>query len=117
LASQDLLRQALEKQTFSAIISAPEIVSRVLEGIYASRGSSEPQTIVVTGDISTDMAAGIASNIKIIKFSEAEREGIRTERIFTPTPGLSFVLLLLSIASSLIYPRTPRCIYCTLLCQ
>ncbi|KAL9714873.1 hypothetical protein Ac2012v2_001533 [Leucoagaricus gongylophorus] len=86
LASQDLLRQALEKQTFSAIISAPEIVSRVLEGIYASRGSSEPQTIVVTGDISTDTAAGIASNIKIIKFSEAEREGVRTERIFTPTP-------------------------------
>lgn len=95
LTCQDLLRQVLEKHTFSAIISTPETISRVLEGIYASGGGSKPQTIVVTGDISTETTASIASNIKIIKFSDAEREGVRAERIFTQTPGSSFVLFLL----------------------
>jgi len=105
LTCQDLLRQVLEKQTFSAIISTPEIVSRVLEGIYASGGSSKPQMIIVTGDISTEITASIASNIKIIKFSDAEREGVKAERIFTQTPGSSFVLFPLSYNSFIPEPH------------
>jgi len=102
LTCQDLLRQILKKHTFSAIILTPEITFRVLEGIYASGGSFRPQTIVVTGDIGTEITASVASNIKIIKFSDVEREGIRAERIFTQAPGSSFVLFPLSCDSFII---------------
>jgi len=102
LTCQDIIGQVLKKQTFSAIISTPEIVSSVLEGIYASGDSFKPQTIVVTGDIDTEITASIASNIKIIKFSDVEREGIRAERIFTQAPGSSFVLFPLSYDSFII---------------
>jgi long-chain acyl-CoA synthetase len=87
LTSQDLLGQVLETQTFSAIICTAEIVPRVLEGVYASGGNSKTQTIVVVGDISPQTSASVASNIRVLKFSEAEREGVKVEKILSQIPG------------------------------
>jgi long-chain acyl-CoA synthetase len=82
----------LETQSFSAIIASKEIVPRVLENIYASSFSSRPHTIVVVGDISQQTLASVASNIKVLKFGEVEREGIKIDNLVSKLPGKSFYI-------------------------
>ncbi|XP_006458425.1 hypothetical protein AGABI2DRAFT_183462 [Agaricus bisporus var. bisporus H97] len=86
LNSQDLLKRVLESQSFSAIIASPEIVPRVLETIYASSFNSRPHTIVIAGDVSQQTLASVASNIKILKFNEVEREGIKVDKLVSKLP-------------------------------
>ncbi|KAF7777471.1 hypothetical protein Agabi119p4_3543 [Agaricus bisporus var. burnettii] len=86
LNSQDLLKRVLESQSFSAIIASPEIVPRVLETIYASSFNSRSHTIVIVGDVSQQTLASVASNIKILKFNEVEREGIKVDKLVSKLP-------------------------------
>lgn len=60
---------------------------RVLESIYASGTNSKAHTIVVAGEISQQVSASIASNIRVLKFSEVEREGVKVEKVLSQPPG------------------------------
>ncbi|KAF9451207.1 hypothetical protein P691DRAFT_808392 [Macrolepiota fuliginosa MF-IS2] len=86
LTSQDLLKRVFETQPFSTIIATAEIVPRVLESIYASGSNSRPYTIITVGEVGAQTSASIASNIRILKFSEVEREGVKVEKILSPIP-------------------------------
>ncbi len=88
LTSQELLKQVLETQQFSAIIATADIVPRVLEHIYASGTNSKAHTIVIAGEISPQVSASIASNIQVLKFSEVEREGVKVEKVLSQVPGM-----------------------------
>jgi long-chain acyl-CoA synthetase len=46
----------------------------------------------VAGDISQQTLASAASNIKVLKFGEIEREGIKVDKLVSKLPGKFFII-------------------------
>ncbi|KAF8644958.1 hypothetical protein AX16_008161 [Volvariella volvacea WC 439] len=90
LHSSDLLSQVLESRHPSAIITHAHLLPQLLELIYDAE-TRIPHTIIVVGEPSSSAMASVASQIKILKFSELEREGNRVEKILSPVPKPSDV--------------------------
>lgn len=87
LTSADLLAPVLEAHPPSVILTQAELLPQLLELIYDSGESTREHYIVVVGEPSTKALATVASKIKVLKFAEVEREGIRVEKTLSPQPS------------------------------
>lgn len=59
----------------------------LLELIYESEERNLEHTIIVVDEPESGTLASVASNVKIIRFSEVEREGVRVQKILSPVPS------------------------------
>ncbi|KAL0947122.1 hypothetical protein HGRIS_013254 [Hohenbuehelia grisea] len=90
LSSPALLSPVLEAFPPSAIITHAEFLPHILELIY---DSDEPQqhTIIVVGEPSPKTLASVASQVRLITWSDIERDGTRVDKIYTAPPKPSDV--------------------------
>lgn len=44
-------------------------------------------TIIVVGEPTKGMMASVASNLKLLRFEEVEREGSKREKVLSPIPS------------------------------
>ncbi|TFK42886.1 hypothetical protein BDQ12DRAFT_676954 [Crucibulum laeve] len=86
LASSNLLSSVLESHPPSAIITHAFLLSQILELIYDAGEKTGHHTIIVVGEPSSQAMASVASNVKVLKFSEVEREGFKVEKVISPLP-------------------------------
>ncbi|KAF8964661.1 hypothetical protein BDZ97DRAFT_1814951 [Flammula alnicola] len=91
LSSSSLLSPVLEAHPPSAIITHAFLLPQLLELIYDSSERQTEHTIVVVGEPSAQTMASVASNVKVLKFAELEREGFKVEKILSPLPKPSDV--------------------------
>ncbi|KAJ6546491.1 hypothetical protein DFH09DRAFT_1040107 [Mycena vulgaris] len=99
LASSSLLASVLESHPPSAIIIHASMLSQILELIYDAGEASRNHTIVVVGEPSSQAMASVASKVKVLKWADVEREGIRVEKIISPLPKPSDVFTVSFYAS------------------
>lgn len=78
----------LNKHPTSAIITTAEFVPRMLDLIYKSKAKSSHVTIIVVGEVSHQIAAGVASNIRLLRFSDVEKNGDHADRVLTSPPRM-----------------------------
>lgn len=78
----------LNKHPTSAIIVTAEFVPRMLDLIYKSKAKSSHVTVIVVGEVSHQIAVGVASNIRLLRFSDVERNGYRADRVLTSPPRM-----------------------------
>lgn len=90
LSSSKLLSYVIETHPNDAIITHASLLPQLLELIYDS-DVVRNHTIIVVGEPSKRDLASVASNIKVLEFSEVEREGIKTTKINTTLPNASDV--------------------------
>ncbi|KAF8163006.1 hypothetical protein B0H34DRAFT_650803 [Crassisporium funariophilum] len=86
LTSASLLSPVLESHPPSAIITHGFLLPQLLELIYDSGERTTEHIIVVVGDPSPQAMASVASNVKVLKFAELEREGNKAEKILSAPP-------------------------------
>lgn len=99
LTSSNLLSSVFEAYPHSTIICHAFLLPRVLEIVYDSSSRQKAEhTIIVLGEPTTQAMASVASNIKIYRFDEVEREGFKRVRALSPVPSSS-----LFFASYLLY--------------
>ncbi|KIK08144.1 hypothetical protein K443DRAFT_672626 [Laccaria amethystina LaAM-08-1] len=91
LSSPTLLPAVLESYPPSAILTHAFLLPQLLEHIYETSEQSVEHTIVVVGEPSAQAMASVASNIKVLKFAEVEREGVKVEKIISPFSNTSDV--------------------------
>lgn len=91
LSSPTLLPTVLESYPPSAILTHAFLLPQLLEHIYETSEQSVEHTIIVVGEPSAQTMASVASNIKVLKFAEVEREGVKVEKIISPLSNASDV--------------------------
>lgn len=91
LTSADLLSPVLETHPPSVIITEAALLPQLLELIYDAGESGRDHTIVVVGEPSTQAMATVSSKIKVLKFPDVEREGVRVEKILSPAPSKELI--------------------------
>lgn len=84
LSSPTLLPTVLESYPPSAILTHAFLLPQLLEHIYETSEQTVEHTIIVVGEPSAQTMASVASNIKVLKFAEVEREGVKVEKIISP---------------------------------
>lgn len=89
ISSSTLLALVLESHLPTAIITHAELLPQILELIYDAGDRTGNHTIIVVGEPSPQAMASVASTIKILKFPEVEREGVRVEKSISPLPSES----------------------------
>ncbi|KAG6891047.1 hypothetical protein C0992_010709 [Termitomyces sp. T32_za158] len=88
LSSSKLLSAFLESSLPDAIITHTNLLPQILELLYEGDRTIN-HTIIVVGETTSKDLASVASNIKILEFSEVEREGVRVPKVVTPLPSPS----------------------------
>lgn len=96
LSSSKLLAPVLEAHPPSAIIIHAFLLPQLLELIYDSSERTTDHIIIVLGEPSAHTMASVASNVKVFKFGDVEREGFKVERILSPVPSQHPSLILSS---------------------
>ncbi|KAF7321822.1 Acetyl-CoA synthetase [Mycena kentingensis (nom. inval.)] len=91
LTATNLLALVLESHPPSAIITHAFMLPQILELIYDAGEHNRNHTVIVVGDPSPQVMATVASKVKVLKFSDLEREGVRVEKILSPVPKPSDV--------------------------
>ncbi|KAG6832418.1 hypothetical protein H0H87_001578 [Tephrocybe sp. NHM501043] len=90
LSSSKLLSFVLESSPPNAIITHTNLLPQILELLYEGDRTVN-HTIIVVGETTPKDLAAVASNIKVLEFSEVEREGVRVAKVATPLPNSSDV--------------------------
>ncbi|KAJ8521003.1 hypothetical protein ONZ45_g2237 [Pleurotus djamor] len=85
LSSLNLLSPVLDAHPLSAIITHAEFLPHILELLYDA-DEQQQHTIVVVGEPSSQALAGVSSKVKILVWSDVEREGTRADKAFAPQP-------------------------------
>ncbi|KAF9533356.1 hypothetical protein CPB83DRAFT_845124 [Crepidotus variabilis] len=91
ISSATLLSPVLDAHPPSAIICHAFLLPHLLEFIYDTHGRQAERTIIVIGEPTAQAMASMASNVKILKFEDVEREGTKADKIFSPLPKPSDV--------------------------
>ncbi|KAJ7752042.1 hypothetical protein B0H16DRAFT_1547206 [Mycena metata] len=91
LSASNLLSPVLESHPPSAIITHASMLTQILELIYDAGEASRNHTIIVVGEPSPQAMASVASKVKVLKWEDVEREGVRVEKIISPLPKPSDV--------------------------
>ncbi|KAJ7489896.1 hypothetical protein B0H11DRAFT_2010871 [Mycena galericulata] len=99
LSASNLLSSVLESHPPSAIITHASMLTQVLELIYDAGEANRNHTIVVVGEPSAQAMASVASKVKVLKWADVEREGIRVEKTISPLPKPSDVFTVSFFAS------------------
>lgn len=87
LAAANLLSPVLDTHPPSAIITHAEFLSTLLELIYDAGEEGRHHTIVVVGEPSSRVMASVASKVKVLLWTDVEREGFKVPKIMTPLPS------------------------------
>ncbi|KAG6813620.1 hypothetical protein H0H92_009237 [Tricholoma furcatifolium] len=85
LSSSKLLSYVLDSFAPDAIITHTELLPQILELLYEG-DRTRSHTIIVVGETTPKDLAPVASNIKVLEFSDVEREGVRVAKVATPLP-------------------------------
>lgn len=88
VSSANLLSPILDAHPPSAIICHAFLLPHLLEFIYDTQGTQAERTIIVVGQPTTQTMASIASNVKVLNFEDVEREGAKSDKIFSPVPSM-----------------------------
>ena len=83
LTSMSLLSSVLENHPPSAIITEAEFLPHLLELIYDSHEGSH-HTVVVVGKPTAKYAQGV-NQIRVIEFTELERQGAQLDQVVSPS--------------------------------
>lgn len=75
----------------SVIIATAEFVPRVLDLICKSEANKTHIAVIVVGEVSHQMTAGVAGNIRLLRFSDVERNGYRADRVLTSPPRMFII--------------------------
>lgn len=86
LTSSNLLAAVLQSHPPTAIITHSEHLPQLLELIYDNGELNRNHTIIVVGEPSAQAMATVASRVKVLKWADVEREGVRVEKILSPVP-------------------------------
>ncbi|KAG5354182.1 Long-chain-fatty-acid--CoA ligase 1 [Termitomyces sp. J132] len=89
-SSSKLLSFVLESFSPDAIITHTNLLPQILELLYEGDRTIN-HTIIVVGETTPRDLASVASNIKVLEFSEVEREGVRVAKVATSLPKPSDV--------------------------
>jgi long-chain acyl-CoA synthetase len=87
ISSPALISLVLESHSPTAIITHAQLLPEVLELIYDAGNRTSNHTIIVVGEPSPRAMASVASTIKVLKFADVEREGVRVEKSISPLPS------------------------------
>ncbi|KDQ33577.1 hypothetical protein PLEOSDRAFT_1091549 [Pleurotus ostreatus PC15] len=90
LSSLTLMSPVLEAHPLSVIITHAEFVSHILELIYDADGQQQ-YTIIVVGEPTSKTLASVSSKVKVLLWSDVERDGTRADKAFAPQPKPSDV--------------------------
>lgn len=89
LSSAILLSPVLESHAPSAIITHAFFLPQLLELIYETDKRTTEQIIIVVGEPTQQALSSVASNVKILRFADLEREGVKVDKILSPLPSPS----------------------------
>ena len=87
IAASNLMSPVLESHSPSAIITHASMLPQILEFIYDAGEANRNHTIIVVGEPSSQAMATVASKVRVLKWSDVEREGVRVEKIISPLPS------------------------------
>ena len=92
LAEARLLAPVLEAHQPDAIITHAFLLPQLLELIYeAADARNVEHTIVVVGEPTAAAMASVASNVKVLRFADLEREGTKVEKRLSTLPSESIL--------------------------
>jgi len=91
VSSTAIISSVMNQHPTSAIIATAEFVPRVLDLIYKSEANKTHIAVIVVGEVNHQMMAGVASNIRLLGFSDVERNGYCADRVLTSPPHASDV--------------------------
>ncbi|KAJ3781903.1 hypothetical protein GGU10DRAFT_93356 [Lentinula aff. detonsa] len=100
LAASNLLSPVLDTHPPSAIITHAEFLPTLLELIYDAGEEGRHHTIVVVGEPSSRVMASVASKVKVLLWTDVEREGFKVPKIMSPLPKPSDVFSVSFFADS-----------------
>ncbi|KAJ3829994.1 hypothetical protein F5880DRAFT_1518298 [Lentinula raphanica] len=100
LATPNLLSPVLDTHPPSAIITHAEFLPTLLELIYDAGEEGRHHTIVVVGEPSSRVMASVASKVKVLLWTDVEREGVKVPKIMSPLPKPSDVFSVSFFADS-----------------
>lgn len=86
LTSSTLLSSVVQVHPPSAIICNAFLLPHLLEHIYDS-GSHDEHIVIMVGEPTLQTMASVASNVKLFRFEDLEREGMKQEKILSPLPS------------------------------
>lgn len=89
ISSSTLLAPVFESHIPTAIITHAELLPQILELIYDAGDRTGNHTIIVVGEPSPQAMASVVSTVKILRFPDIEREGVRVEKSISPLPSES----------------------------
>ncbi|KAK0228337.1 hypothetical protein IW262DRAFT_1350397 [Armillaria fumosa] len=99
IAATNLLAGILESHPPTVIVTHAELLLQLLELIYDAGESDQHHTIIIVGEPSAQAMARVASKVKVLKWEDVEREGVKTEKILSPVPKPSDVFTVSFFAS------------------
>ncbi|KAF7322810.1 Acetyl-CoA synthetase [Mycena chlorophos] len=86
ITASSLLSSVLEAHPPSAIITHAFMLPQILELIYDAGETNRNHTIIVVGEPSAQAMATVASSVKVLLWTDVEREGVRVQKIISPIP-------------------------------
>lgn len=92
LTSSSLLSRVIKAYAPSAIICHAFLVPHLLEHLYDEGHRHVEYTIIVVGEPTKGTMASVASNLKIVRFEDVEREGTKRVKVLSPIPSKSLLL-------------------------
>ncbi|KJA27239.1 hypothetical protein HYPSUDRAFT_35860 [Hypholoma sublateritium FD-334 SS-4] len=106
LAESTLLAAVLEAHQPDAIITHAFLLPQLLELIYEAADARQVEhTIVVVGEPTPAAMASVASNVKVLRFADLEREGTKVEKRLStlPKPSDVFTLSVYEVVDGEVY--------------
>ncbi|KAK0210546.1 hypothetical protein DFS33DRAFT_1293946 [Desarmillaria ectypa] len=91
ITATNLLAGILESHPPTVIVTHAELLLQLLELIYDAGESEQHHIIVIVGEPSAQAMARVASKVKVLKWEDVEREGVKTEKILSQAPKPSDV--------------------------
>ncbi|KAK2460525.1 hypothetical protein APHAL10511_006995 [Amanita phalloides] len=86
VSSAAVLSLVFDQHPTSAIITNAGFVPRLLTLIYRSKLKSSHMIIIAIGEVSHQVTASVPNNVQLLRFSDIEKDGYRTERVLVPLP-------------------------------
>ncbi len=118
IAATNLLTGILESHPPTVIVTHAELLLQLLELIYDAGESDQHHTIIIVGEPSAQAMARVASKVKVLKWEDVEREGVKTEKILSPVPSMWQLVFGARVnILRLSFDRTQRRFYRVLLCK
>ena len=87
LTSSPLLSAVIKAYAPSAIICHAFLVPHLLEHLYDEGHRHVEYSIIVVGEPTKGTMASVASNLRVLRFEDVEREGTKRVKVLSPIPS------------------------------